>query len=67
MSVGSGAALLGNSMFGCNITEGGDGGCPILAGISGLALLGAFGAPLFVLGFIGCLVGALVTFIFRRR
>jgi hypothetical protein len=65
--VGVGAAQVGSHVFKCHITEGGDGGCPILGGISGLALLAAFGAPLFILGLIGCLVGAVVAFIFRRK
>ena len=67
LAVGIGAATLGKRAFGCNITEGGDGGCPILGGISGLALLGAFGAPLFILAILVCLLGAGIAFAFRRR
>jgi hypothetical protein len=67
LALGVGAATLGSRLFGCNITEGGDGGCPILGAVSGLALLAAFGAPLFILAIVGCLIGAAVTFLFRRR
>jgi hypothetical protein len=66
-AVGLGAATLGARLFGCNINEGGDGGCPILGAATGLALLAAFGAPLFALALVGCLIGAAVAFVFRRR
>ncbi len=67
LALGMGAATLGHRLFGCNINEGGYGGCPILGAVSGLALLGAFGAPLFILAIAACLIGAAVAFVFRRR
>jgi hypothetical protein len=66
-AVGVGAAKLGAQAFGCHMNEYGAGGCPILGAISGLALLAAFGTPLFALAVLGCLVGAAVTFVLRRR
>jgi hypothetical protein len=65
--IGVGAATLGSSVYGCHITEGGDGGCPTLAGFAGLALLGAFGAPIFFIGIGVCLLGSTISFIFRRK
>ena len=67
LALGVGAATLGERLFGCHISEGGDGGCPVLGGISGLALLGAFGAPLFILGILVCVLGSGIAFVFRRR
>jgi hypothetical protein len=66
-AIGVGAATLGGSVYGCHITEGGDGGCPTLAGFAGLALIGAFGAPIFVIGIAVCLLGSIIAFIFRRK
>jgi hypothetical protein len=67
IAIGVGAAALGSSVYGCHITEGGDGGCPTLAGFAGLALLGAFGAPLFIIGIAVCLLGSSIAFMFRRK
>jgi hypothetical protein len=66
-AIGVGAASLGSSLYGCHITEGRDGGCPTLGAFAGLALLGAFGAPLFVIGIAICLVGSVIAFIFRGK
>jgi hypothetical protein len=36
-------------------------------GFAGLALLGAFGAPIFIAGIAACLLGGIIAYIFRRR
>jgi hypothetical protein len=54
--------------MGChNISEAGDGGCPVMAALSMTPLLaGGFGAPFFILGIVGCLIVALARFCFPR-
>jgi hypothetical protein len=56
------------SMFGCRGPEvgGGHGLCTLFDGLGGLALLAAFGAPLFILGLIGCLGWAALRWAFGR-
>jgi hypothetical protein len=56
-------------IFGCRGPEVGDfiGICALFDWLSGLALLAAFGAPLFILGVVGCLVWAALIFVIRRR
>ena len=45
-----------------------DSGCSPLAGIAlTLAMVGAFGAPLFLLGIVGCLFGAAIAFLVRSK
>jgi hypothetical protein len=69
--IGAGSSLAG-SMFGCRGPEvgGGHGFCALFDGFGGLALLAAFGAPLFILGVVGCLGWAALRWVFglsRRR
>ena len=64
---GIGAASLGSHVYGCHITEGGDGGCPTLAAIAGLTLIAAFGAPLFLGAILGCLLLGGIVFLFGRK
>ncbi len=51
------------------MNEGNGGGdCPVAGGIAvSLLLLGAFGSPLFILGIAGCLLGALIAYLFRSK
>jgi hypothetical protein len=56
--------------FGCHGPEVGDPGggiCSVIDALGGLALLAAFGAPLFILAILGSLVVAAFAFIFRRK
>lgn len=57
------------SMFGCRGPEvgGGNGICALFDGLGGLALLAAFGAPLFILGLIGCLGWVVLRWLFGAR
>jgi len=53
--------------FGCNPSEAGDGGCPVLGPLALLSMMfAAFGSPLFILAFVVCLVGAALSALFGR-
>jgi hypothetical protein len=63
-----GSLLLWIAHLGTCHPSGGSAGCGPIGGMAeALLLFGAFGAPLFIIAFIGCLLAALIAFFASRR